>query len=163
MEKRLIKTFLLFLVFTAAVFAQTRTLKFDMRYQIQKNDFAIVNDSLHHRMGLATGTGNALFNDGTNASVNVIFIYDYTGGNGNFTEYDVLTFPDSSTITVQSIGQSMGSFRGKDPLFSAVVTVVGGTGVYDDVKGDGSMTGNRSEALKDGVQVKLSFTVNIKQ
>ena len=100
--------------------------------------------------------------DGTNASVKVFFVYDYTGGNGNFTEYDVLTFADSSTITVQAIGQSMGSFRGKDPLFSAVVTVIGGTGVYDSITGDGSMTGNRSEALKDGVQVKLSFTINIK-
>jgi hypothetical protein len=142
--------------------AQPRTLKFDMKYQVQKNDVVIVNDSTHHRMGLATGTGNALFADGTNAGVRVFFIYDYTSGNGNFTEYDVLTFADSSTITVQAVGQSMGSVRGKDPLFSAVVSVIGGTGVYDGVTGDGSMTGNRQEALKDGVTVKLSFTVNLK-
>ncbi len=142
--------------------AQPRTLKFDMKYQVQKNDMVIVNDSTHHRMGLATGTGNALLADGTNAGVRVFFIYDYISGNGNFTEYDVLTFPDSSTITVQSVGQSMGSFRGKDPLFSAVVTVIAGTGVYDGLTGDGSMTGNRQEALKDGVVVKLSFTVNLK-
>jgi hypothetical protein len=158
-----LKYFLLFmLLLICAAHAQPKTLKFDMKYQVQKNDFAVVSDSLHHRMGLATGSGNALFADGTNASVKVFFVYDYTGGNGNFTEYDVLTFPDNSTITVQSIGQSMGSFRGRDPLFSANVSVVGGTGLYDGTSGDGSMTGNRQEALKDGAIVKLSFTVNIK-
>ncbi len=133
-----------------------------MKYQVTKNNSFVVNDSLHHKMGVATGTGNALFADGTNAAVTVYFIYDYTGGNGNFTEYDVLTFSDSSTITIQAVGQSMGSFRGKDPLFSATVTVAGGTGAYDGVTGEGSMTGNRQEALKDGVTVKLSFTVNIR-
>ena len=142
--------------------AQSKTLKFDMRYQVSKNDVAIVNDSLHHRMGLATGSGNALFADGTNAAVSVFFVYDYTSGNGSFIEYDILTFPDNSTITVQSLGQSMGSFQGKDPLFSATVSVIGGTGSYNGAAGDGSMTGNRQEALKDGVTVKLSFTINLK-
>ena len=162
MNKKYLSIIPVFLLLTAVVFAQPKTLKFDMKYQVQKNNFAIVNDSLHHRMGMATGVGNALFLDGTNASVDVYFIYDYFGGNGNFTEYDVLTFADSSSITIQSLGQSMGSFKGKDPLFSAVVTVIGGTRAYDGVTGDGSMTGNRSDALKDGVQVKLSFTVNLK-
>lgn len=155
--------FVIFILFFSGILcSQTKTLKFDMKYQIQKNNFVIVNDSTHHRMGLATGTGNALFSDGTNAGVSVYFIYDYTGGNGNFAEYDVLTFADSSTITIQSIGQSMGSVQGKDPLFSAIVTVIGGTGAYNGYTGEGSMTGNRQEALKDGVQVKLSFNVTLK-
>ncbi len=161
--KNQLATLLMFLVLTSgSIYAQPKTLKFDMRYQVSKNDVAIVNDSLHHRMGLATGTGNALFADGTNAAVSVYFVYDYTSGNGSFIEYDILTFPDNSTITVQSLGQSMGSFQGKDPLFSATVTVIGGTGIYDGYTGDGSMTGNRQEALKDGVTVKLSFTVKLK-
>jgi hypothetical protein len=163
MKTKLSFLFVLLLVSANILNAQPNTLKFDMKYQVQKNDFVIVNDSLHHRMGLATGSGNALLLDGSNASVKVYFIYDYTGGNGNFAEYDVLMFQDSSTITLQSLGQSIGSVKGKDPLFSAVVTVTGGTGVYDGVTGDGSMSGNRDEALKDGVVVKLSFTVNLKK
>ena len=142
--------------------AQPKNLKFDMRYQIKRNDFVIVNDSTHHRMGMATGNGNALMADGTNASVSVYFVYDYISGNGNFIEYDVLTFPDNSTLTVQSVGQSIGSFKGKDPLFSASVLIIGGTGNYDGATGDGSMTGNRQEALNEGVVVKLSFTVKLK-
>lgn len=155
-------SFLLVLFVTGTLVSQPKTLKFDMKYRIDKIDNVVVSDSLHHKMGLASGTGVALLSDGSSATVSIYFIYDYTGGNGSFTEYDILTFPDGSTLTVQAIGQTMGSFQGKDPLFSATVSVIGGTGKYDGYSGDGSMTGNRQEALKDGATVKLSFTVNLK-
>ncbi len=162
MKIRIGLAFLIFLLGVCYAGSQSKTLKFDMRYQVQRNDHVFVNDSLHHIMGLATGSGNALFADGTNAAVAVFFVYDYTGGNGNFTEYDILTFKDGSTLTIQSAGQSMGSYKGKDPLFSAIVAVTGGTGMYDGAAGDGSMTGNRQEALNEGVTVKLSFNLKLK-
>jgi hypothetical protein len=142
--------------------AQQRSLKFDMKYQVISNNFLIVNDSLDHKMGSAAGSGIAMMRDGTNAEVKIFFIYDYTSGNGNFTEYYILTFPDGSKITIGVQGKSMGSVEGKDPLFSGTVNVIGGTGIYDGAQGYGSMTGNRRDELKSGTVVKLSFDITLK-
>ena len=142
--------------------AQQRNLKFDMRYQVISNNFLIVNDSTDHKMGSAAGSGIAMMKDGTNAEVKIFFIYDYTSGNGNFTEYYIMTFPDGSKITIKAEGQSLGSFEGTDPLFTATVNVMEGTGIYSGVQGYGSMTGNRRDELKSGTVVKLSFDVTLK-
>ncbi len=154
--------FLLSLAAAAASFSQSKNLKIDMRYQILSNDFLIVNDSLDHKIGSASGSGSASMKDGTTAGVKVYFIYDYTSGNGFFTEYYVLTFPDSSKMTIQAQGKSMGSVEGKEPLFSADVSVIDGTGIYAGTQGSGSMTGNRRDELKSGTIVKLSFNINLK-
>jgi hypothetical protein len=142
--------------------AQQKNLKFDMKYQILTNDFLVVSDSLDHKIGSASGSGSASMKDGTTAGVKVFFIYDYTSGNGYFTEYYVLTFPDSSKMTIQAQGKSMGSVKGEDPLFTADVTVTDGTGIYAGVQGSGNMTGNRRDELKQGTIVKLSFTIKLK-
>lgn len=142
--------------------AQQKNLKFDMKYQILTNDFLVVNDSLDHKMGVASGSGSVSMKDGTTAGVKVFFNYDYTSGNGYFTEYYILTFADSSKMTIQAQGKSMGSVEGKDPLFTADVSVTDGTGIYAGAQGSGSMTGNRRDELKQGTVVKLSFNIRLK-
>ena len=142
--------------------AQQKNLKLDMKYQILSNNFQVVNDSLDHKLGVATGSGSAMLKDGSNADVKVFFIYDYFAGDGNFTEYYVVTLTDGSKISIKAEGKSIGSLNGKDPLFSAKVTVYGGTGIYDSAHGYGTMTGNRREELISGTIVKLSFDIILK-
>jgi hypothetical protein len=163
MKIKIIALIIVVVICVSGVFAQPKTLKFDLKYQIKEYYTVVVNDTLNHNMGLATGTGNAIMPSGTNATVNVFFTFDYTGGNGYFNEYAVLTFPDSSTVTIQAIGQSKGSVHGKNPLFTADVSILRGTGKYKDISGSGTMTGNRQEEVKTGSIVKLSYTINIKQ
>jgi hypothetical protein len=142
--------------------AQQKEIKFDMKYQIISNDYLVINDMTNHKIGKAAGVGSALMKDGSSAEVKVYFIYDYQNGNGDFTEYYCLTFPDNSTFTLQAKGKSIGSTDESQPLFTAVVTVTGGSGTYKDVQGTGSMTGNRRSTLEPGATVKLSFTINKK-
>lgn len=162
MKIKIIALIIVIVICDSGVFAQPKTLKFDLKYTIKEYYTADVNDTLNHTMGFATGTGNAIMPSGTNATANVFFTFDYTGGNGYFTEYVVLNFPDSSTATIQAIGQSVGSLDGKNPHFTAEVSILRGTGKYKDISGSGTMTGNRQEELKTGSIVKLSFTINIK-
>ena len=131
-----------------------------MRYQIFSNDYLMINDTLNHKIGKAAGTGSAQFNDGANAAVKVFFIYDYINGNGDFTEYYILTFQDNSTLTIKAQGKSLGSTDESMPLFSAQVVVTGGTGTYAGYQGSGSFTGSRKEFLENGSMVKLSFSIS---
>ena len=157
-----IKIIILFIAACMICFSQSRTLKFEMKYGITSNDYILVNDTNDHRIGKASGEGTVLFNDGTNAKVKVYFVYDYIKGNGNFTEYYDISFSDGSTLTVQAVGQSVGSSDGLTPLFTGNVSITGGNGKYEGIHGEGTMTGNRNEALNDGATVKLSFTINLK-
>jgi hypothetical protein len=133
-----------------------------MKYGITSNNYISVNDTNDHRIGKATGEGSVLFSDGTNAKVSVYFIYDYLKGNGDFTEYYDINLNDGSSLTVQAKGQSVGSSNGIAPLFTGNVTITGGSGKFEGVYGEGTMTGNRNEALIDGATVKLSFTIYVK-
>ena len=161
MQRKIILLFAITLVFCSNLFSQTKELKFDMKYQIISNDFLVVNDTLNHKIGKAAGFGSAALKDGSSAEVKVFFIYDYTGGNGDFIEYYILTFKDGSTLTVKAKGRSLGSLDGSMPLFQADVNVTGGTGVYAGSGGTGVMSGNRQNILENGSTVKLSFVVQI--
>jgi hypothetical protein len=159
------KFFILFSLFTILwidVQAQSRELKFDMKYQIISNDFLIINDSTNHKIGKAAGTGSALLKDGTSAEARIYFIYDYVNGNGDFIEYYYLTFQDGSTLTVRAKGRSFGSTDESMPLFNADVNITGGTGVYANKSGSGSFSGNRKNILENGAIVKLSFNISLK-
>ena len=133
-----------------------------MKYQITGNDYMIVNDTINHKMGKAMGSGSAMLSDGSSAIVQVFFIYDYVNGNGDFIEYYKMNFKDSSTLFIQAKGRSFGSTDESMPLFNASVTVIDGTGIYENAKGMGTMTGNRKNILDDGAVVKLSFTISLK-
>lgn len=161
--KYIIYSNLILLVICLNTFSQTKEMKFDMKYQIERNDFILVNDTLNHKIGIASGTGSAMFSDQTSAYVQAYFIYDYVNGNGDFIEYYTITLQDSSTLTIQAKGKSMGSTDESAPLFSANLIVTGGTGIYTGYTGQGSMTGNRKHILEDGSIVKLSFSVTIKK
>jgi hypothetical protein len=154
--------FIIFLFFVHLSHAQQKDIKFDMKYQIISNDYLLINDTLNHKIGKAAGVGSAVTKDGASADVKVYFIYDYKNGNGDFTEYYCLTFRDSSTLTLQAKGRSIGSTDESQPLFTAVVTITGGTGVYTGVQGSGSLTGNRKSIIEPGAIVKLSFSISTK-
>jgi hypothetical protein len=158
--KKLILFLFFAVILTGSVFSQLRELKFDMKYQIISNDFLIINDTLDHKIGKAAGVGIVAFKDGSSAQVKVFFIYDYIKGNGEFIEYYNLTFLDGSTLTIQAKGRSFGSTDESMPLFTAKVTVTGGTGVYEGFSGTGSMSGNRKNILDNGAVVKLSFDIS---
>jgi hypothetical protein len=142
--------------------SQSRELKFDMKYQVNNNDFTIINDSTDHKIGKATGNGSAMVKDGSSAEVKVYFIYDYVKGNGEFIEYYYMTFQDGSTLTIRAKGRSFGSTDESMPLFNAQVQITGGTGTYANISGSGSFSGNRKDALENGAIVKLSFNITTK-
>jgi len=159
--KKIIFLFYLTLSFCLNLSAQTKDLKFEMKYQIYSNDYLIVTDTINHKVGKAAGTGSVLFDDGSTALVKVFFIYDYINGNGDFIEYYCLTFPDSSTLTLQAKGKSFGSSDESMPLFTAQVNVTGCSGIYAGYKGSGNFTGNRRNVLENGSIVKLSFDISL--
>ena len=151
------------ILFTAlSVYSQGKELRLEMKYQINNNDFTIINDSSDHKIGKATGNGSALIKDGGSAEVKVYFIYDYVKGNGDFIEYYNMTFQDGSTLTIRAKGRSFGSTDESMPLFNAQVQITGGTGTYANVSGSGSFSGNRKDALENGAVVKLSFNIATK-
>lgn len=160
---RFVKTaVILFVLLPLSVFSQSNTLKFDLKYEIISNDYLTINDTLNHKIGKAAGTGSVIFSDGTQGIVKVCFIYDYIGGNGDFTEYYDIKLTDGSELTVQAKGQSLGSKTDYAPIFTGKVTITGGSGIFEGKYGDGTCTGNRNESLTEGAKVKLSFTINIK-
>jgi len=133
-------------------------LKFAMKYQITRTSFIQVPDTLDHRLGTATGTGVALFNDSISIPVQSYFIYDYVNGNGNFIDYYIFNFPNGSTFSVQAVGLSQGaSGVGGNPLFQSTVRTVTGTGDFAGFTASGVMNGNRNEIVQDNAVVKLNF------
>jgi hypothetical protein len=156
------KNLLLFFIIPLSVYAQSSTLKFDIKYEITNNDYVMVSDTNNHVVGKATGNGSIMFSDGTQGIVKVFFIYDYQFGNGDFTEYYDIETSDGSKLTVQAKGKSIGASNGTAPLFTGIVQITGGSGKYEGVYGTGSVTGNRNEALNDGAKVKLSFNITTK-
>ncbi|RPI17562.1 MAG: hypothetical protein EHM58_08810 [Ignavibacteriae bacterium] len=157
-----LKYFPLFIFFLIplSVFSQSKSLNFDLKYEVTSNDFLLVADTADHKMGKAEGIGSVIFNDGTQGTVKVYFIYDYVKGNGDFIEYYDITLSDGSLLTIQAKGQSIGaSSDGTAPLFTGTVTITGGNGKYEGVYGTGSVSGNRNESLISGAKVKLSFNI----
>jgi len=162
MLSKICKVIIFFILACNNLFSQGKELKFDMKYQINNNDFTIVNDSSDHKIGKATGNGSVLLKDGSSAEVKVYFIYDYVKGNGDFIEYYYMTFTDGSTLTIRAKGRSFGSTDESMPLFNAQVQITGGTGTYANTNGSGSFSGNRKDALENGAIVKLSFNISLK-
>jgi hypothetical protein len=145
----------------AIVFAQPNTLKFDLKYQITSNDYITVDDTTNHKMGKATGSGSVILSDGTQGVVKVYFVYDYINGNGDFTEYyDITLNGDGSKLTLQAKGKAVGSTEGYAPLFTGTVTLTGGSGRFEGLYGEGSVSGNRNESLVKGAVVKMSFSIS---
>ena len=106
-------------------------------------------------MGVAYGVGLAYVKDGSQANVNVYFVFDYIDGNGSFIENYVIQLSDGSRICIKADGTSFGS--AEEPMFNANVTILSGTGEYEGIKGKGKMTGNRRSQLDDKATVNLTF------
>lgn len=133
-------------------------LKFSLKYQITQNSFIEVPDTVNHRLGTATGTGVALFNDSISIPFKSYFTYDYTGGNGNFVDYYVFTFPNGSTFTVQAYGVSQGAGpNAGNPLFQANTLLSRGTGDFYNFYAQGTMSGNRNSIVENEAVVRLTF------
>ncbi len=133
-------------------------LKFSLKYQVTQNSFIEVPDTVNHRLGTAIGTGVALFNDSISIPFKSYFTYDYTGGNGNFVDYYVFTFPNGSSFTVQALGISQGAgSNSNNPLFQANAFLIRGTGDFYNFYAQGQMSGNRNTIVEADAVVRLSF------
>jgi hypothetical protein len=157
------KLLFVILIISAAIgsgYGQSENLKFALRYSIKNNYFESVNSATNHKMGVAKGTGIALLKSGTTINVDVFFIYDYINGAGTFIENYVLNFSNNSKITIRADGISYGSES--DPLFTATLTITGGTGEYTGIKGSGKLNGDRRQALKENTIVNMDFDIDYK-
>jgi hypothetical protein len=150
----------IFVLICSKSFAQTTKINFGIKYQIKSLNYEYVDDVQNHKMGVAQGTGFAYMKDGSYANVSVSFIFDYIDGAGSFIENYVILFSDSSKISIKAEGNSFGNET--DPLFSAKVTIMYGTGIYEGIKGSGKMSGNRRSQLDDKATVNLSFDLEYK-
>jgi hypothetical protein len=133
-------------------------LKFSLKYQITQNSFIEVPDTVNHRLGTATGTGVALFNDSISVPFKSYFTYDYYNGNGNFVDYYYFMFPNGSSFTVQAYGIAQGAAAdGSSPLFQAKTAVTYGIGDFQNFYAEGVMSGNRNYMVESNSTVRLSF------
>ena len=158
--KKIIIIFLTMTVFVISGYGQTENLNFALKYNIKNNYYETVSSTTNHKMGVAKGNGIALMKTGLTVNVDIFFIYDYINGAGTFIENYVMNFSDSSKITLKAIGISYGSES--DPLFTANVTITGGTGEFTGIKGSGKLTGDRRQELVENAVVKMDFEIEYK-
>jgi hypothetical protein len=86
---------------------------------------------------------------------------DYTNGAGAFTLYPILTLDDGSVLWLKSVGTAI--IDGTKTQFVGTVTVLGGTGRFDGIAGDGALTGTRYTPLSVGADLVSDYTVRIEK
>ena len=84
---------------------------------------------------------------------------NYRSGNGPFTGFTTLTFPDGSTLALYMQGETVASNDGTNAAFTATMSVIDGTGTYEGAKGAGTFTGTRDASL--GTAITSAFDVTL--
>lgn len=96
--------------------------------------------------------------DGEMAQVEFLGSVNYVEGSGDFIGLVTLTFDDSSTLALYlPDGHTEAATDTTNATFTSSVEVIGGTGRYLEVEGDGDFDGERTEALGGAVESTFSL------
>jgi hypothetical protein len=115
-----------------------------------------VGDVDGHTVSLVRFSGLASFPDGTVGTAYFVGGLDYTKGAGPFSVYYNVTLNDGSVLWYKGTGTA--AVDGTKTVFNGNVMVLGGKGLFEGAKGDGTYTGTRI-----GADLYADYTINIKK
>jgi hypothetical protein len=154
---------IILVAFTIAVQAVAETIKGRLVQFIAKAEVIQVGDVPDHIIGVYDQTGLASFDTGEVASLALKGTLDYIKGSGPIQGYTIFTFEDGSTIAYKWQGAGRADPTGKGSRFESKITIIGGTGRWAGIQGDGSATARRFAPFGAGAQlfsdVTLTYTV----
>lgn len=156
----------LFLLWTAAWLlalaagVAAETLEWRTGFTLHKVEPLEVGDTPGHVIGVGESRGMAFFAGGETAIAVNRFTFDYTGNNGPYRAYLLLTFEDGSTITARMEGSAAADSNGKVTLFKGSQSFLRGTGRFAGIRGGGSHTGKRFTPLDSGAGLYFDFTAD---
>lgn len=119
-----------------------------------------VGDVADHIIGIYGTTGlESNYEAGEVASPTNRGTLDYIKGAGTYEAYSIATYEDGSTCTYKVLGTTRPDRKGKGSLFEATLTLIGGTGRFAGIQGEGSYTGRRIAPLDTAAPIYVDFTV----
>jgi hypothetical protein len=121
-----------------------------------------VGDVPGHTMTLIRVDGIAEFSDGTLGTCYFTVFTDYTKGSGAIpASYVNITAADGSMLWLNSPGSAQSD--GKKTTLKGTIQVLGGSGRFTSVEGDGVWSGTRLQPLPTaGAELYNELTINLK-
>ena len=105
-------------------------------------------------------TGEGTLDGGETVQVEMLATVNYVNGSGAFDGVITFTFTDGSTLgVVMRNGVAAAATDTTDATFRSSLSVIGGTGTFEQASGSGSFEGARKEAL--GGAVDATFTLQL--
>jgi len=104
-------------------------------------------------------TGTTTVN-GSSATVELLADVNYRNGSGEFGGLLTVTLADASAVTFTMNGQATFNSTTGTTTFYSPLTVVGGSGQYASVSGQGVFTGSRTAELGGAVHVDLKLELH---
>lgn len=102
-------------------------------------------------------TGTATLNAET-VDIELLANVAYRNGNGPFFGFLNVTLPDDSILSMRMDGIAARDAEGVTE-FEAKLSVLGGTGIYENATGEGRFAGYRNAALGSPVHLEVTATV----
>jgi hypothetical protein len=102
--------------------------------------------------------GTTTLNSGQEASVEMLGNVAYRDGNGPFFGFLTIKLNDGSLLTAQMDGTAIKT--GTVTKFTCQLTILGGTGTYNNATGGGYFNGNRDSALGGTVHIDTKLRVD---
>ncbi|MGV3617138.1 MAG: hypothetical protein ACO1SV_17560 [Fimbriimonas sp.] len=97
--------------------------------------------------------------DGATVGVEMQGNVAYTNGNGPFFGFLTVTRPDESILTMRMDGRAVRDADTGNTAFTCDLEVLGGTGIWNGAKGEGSFTGTRNASLGGVVSIDVRARV----
>jgi len=119
----------------------------------------IVSTGLSSGLAFFKEAVHRLIANGDVALIGMAFNADLTRGTGTHVLYTTLTFDDGSTFTIIEEGTTTASADKQTAAFEGKVRIVGGsgTGKFENIRGEGTMTGKRFAPLGVNADTYLSL------
>lgn len=142
---------------TSTTIKNAETVEFPVTLTSAESRLLKVGPQDQHTYGWNKLVGTATFK-GQSISVEMLGNVDYDNGNGPFFGFVTLTTTPNNTIGMRMDGSATVRSDGSTAL-SGTFTVIGGTGTFVNVVGNGTMEGSRKAAV--GSPVELVFKLNL--
>lgn len=147
--------------FSASAHAD-ETLKFRAITHLVSVQSADVGDIDGHAMSVVKASGLVSFADGGVGTTTFTTITDYVKGTGDIVRvYQGITYNDGSQLWIKTTGTA--TVKGANTDLKGAVTILGGTGKFAGVKGEGTMTGERMQTLASGAELYNDVVLTIKK